>query len=117
MVVALDLEADGLAVAEVDHAGVLTGALQHAFTGGGKPLEEASRVLVAAVLRPEEREDRQLEVVRLALEQVDDALELSVGQSQLAMNGGAVDGLFRDRRQVIQSSREAGRRPSRCQRP
>ena len=68
-------------------------------------------MLVAAVLRPEEREDRQLEVIRLALEQVDDARELPVGQSERSM-----DGLFGDLRQVIQSSREAGRRPSRCER-
>ena len=84
MVVALDLEADGLAVAEIEHAGVLTGTLQDAFTRGGKPLEEEGRVLVAAVLRPEEREDRQLEMVRFAAEQVDDTRELPVGQAGVA---------------------------------
>ena len=68
-------------------------------------------MLVAAMLRPEERKDRQLEVVRLALEQVDDARELSVGQSERA-----VDGLFGDLRQVIQCRREARRRPPRCER-
>jgi hypothetical protein len=61
-------------------------------------------MLVAAVLRPEEREDRQLEVVRLAAEQLQDARELPVGQSESAM-----DGLFGDLRQVIQCRREAGR--------
>jgi len=109
--VALDLEADGLSLAEVDHAGVLTGALQHAFTRGGKPLEEESRVLVAAVLRPEEREDSQLEVVRFAAEQVDDTGELPVREAE-----GSVDGLFGDLRQVIQCRREARRRPPRCER-
>jgi len=65
-------------------------------------------MLVAAVLRPEEREDRQLEMVRLALEQVDDSGELPVREAE-----GSVDGLFGDLRQVIQSTREAGRRPPR----
>jgi hypothetical protein len=39
-------------------------------------------VLVAAVLRPEQREDRKLEVVRRALEQLQDAVELAVGQTE-----------------------------------
>jgi hypothetical protein len=39
-------------------------------------------VLVAAVLRPEEREDSELEVVRLAPEQVEDALQLPVGEAE-----------------------------------
>ena len=39
-------------------------------------------MLVAAVLRPEEREDRELELVRLAFEQVADSLELPVRQAE-----------------------------------
>jgi hypothetical protein len=42
-------------------------------------------VLVAAVLRPEQREDRELEVVRLPLEQFADPLELLVGQPECAV--------------------------------
>ena len=42
-------------------------------------------MLVAAVLRPEEREDRELEVVRIALEQRPDSLELLVGEPECAM--------------------------------
>jgi hypothetical protein len=42
-------------------------------------------VLVAAVLRPEHGEDRELEVVRVAAEQLLDALELPVGQTEGAM--------------------------------
>ena len=41
----------------------------------GSRLQEQRRVLVAAVLRPEQREDRELEVVRLAAEQVVDPLD------------------------------------------
>src|ERR671910_2305579 len=113
MVVALDLEADRLPVAEVDHAGVLTRALQHAFSFRGKPFQQEGRMLVAAVLRPEQREDRQLEMVRLALQQLDDALQFPVGQSQLSMDRCAVEGLLGDLRQVSQSSREARRQPPR----
>jgi hypothetical protein len=52
-------------------------------------------VLVATVLRPQQREDRELEVVRLALEQLADAVELPVGETERA-----VERLFRDLRQA-----------------
>src|SRR5512133_1780198 len=85
MVVALDLERDGLSVAEIEHARVLPGALEHALALRRKPLQEPRRVLVAAVLRPEEREDGQLEVVRVALEQLADAVELLVRKAECAV--------------------------------
>jgi hypothetical protein len=50
-------------------------------------------VLVAAVLRPEQREDRELEVVRIPSEELLDTVELPVGQTE-----GAVE-RFRDRAQ------------------
>jgi hypothetical protein len=83
--VALDLERDGEAVADVDHAGVLPGPLQDALAARGKALQERGGVLVAAVLRPEQREDRELEVVRRAAEQLVDPLELTVGKTELAV--------------------------------
>ena len=51
-------------------------------------------MLVAAVLRPEEREDGELEVVRLALQQLEDTVVLPVGEAELA-----VEWLFRDEAQ------------------
>jgi hypothetical protein len=39
-------------------------------------------VLVPAVLRPEQREDGQLEVVGVAVEQLADAGELGVGEAE-----------------------------------
>jgi hypothetical protein len=54
-------------------------------------------VLVAAVLRPEQREDRELEVVRLPLEQIADARELPVGETERP-----VERLFEDPRQRIE---------------
>jgi len=85
MIVALHLEGSRLAVAEVDHARVFTGALEDRVSVGREAAEKERRVLVAAVLRPEEREDRELELVRLALEQVADSLELPVRQAKSAV--------------------------------
>jgi hypothetical protein len=61
-------------------------------------------VLVAAVLRPEEREDRELEVVRLPLEQVADPVELAVRETERA-----VERLFDDPRQESENRRRDGR--------
>jgi hypothetical protein len=52
-------------------------------------------VLVTAVLRPEQREDRQLEVVRGPPEQRADAVELTVGEAEAAVER------FRDRAQGV----------------
>jgi hypothetical protein len=56
-------------------------------------------VLVPAVLGPQEREDRELEVVRIAAEKLPDSVGLPVGETE-----GAMERLFRYLRQVIQSS-------------
>jgi hypothetical protein len=60
-------------------------------------------VLVAAVLRPEEREDGELEVVRIAAEELPDTVRLPVGETERA-----VQLLFRDLRQEIQCSGRVG---------
>jgi hypothetical protein len=61
-------------------------------------------VFIAAVFRPEQREDRELEVIRFACEKLADSLELLVGQPQRT-----VERLFRrDLRQGLESTR--GRR-------
>jgi len=60
-------------------------------------------VLVAAVLRPEEGEDRELEMVRVSAEQLPDTLRLPVGETE-----GAVERLGGDLRQVIQSNQGCG---------
>jgi hypothetical protein len=51
------------------------------------------------VLRPEERENGELEVVRVAAEKLPDSFRLPVGQTE-----GAVERLLSDLRQAIQSS-------------
>jgi len=60
-------------------------------------------MLVAAVLRPEQREDRELEVVGLPLEQLDDVRVLGVGEAERLVKRP-----FRDSRQVVESSRLTG---------
>jgi hypothetical protein len=49
-------------------------------------------VLVAAVLGPQQREDGELEVVRPALEQFADPLELPVGEAEAAVQRLVGDG-------------------------
>ena len=114
VVVALDLERDREAVAEIEHAGVLAGALEHARAVARQAPEEKGGVLVAAVLRPQEGEHGELEVVGLPPEQRDDASELPVREAELTM-----ERLFRDRAQEVslagdrrRSARRSGGRGS-----
>ena len=93
MVVRLGLERDRDAVAEIDHACVLARPLQNPFTARGEAPQEPGRVLVPAVLRPEQREDRELEVVRRSPEQRPDTIELPVGETEPRVEW------FRDRAQ------------------
>ena len=76
VVVRFDLEDGAQAVADVDGAGVLAGALHDARPGGRQRLQMHARALVAAVLRPHHREQPELQQVRLAAEQLLDALVL-----------------------------------------
>src|SRR5204862_303269 len=85
VVVALDLERDRFAFAEVDHAGVLPRPLEHTLAARREPPEEWRRVVVAAVLRPEEREDRELEVVRIATHELLDPRELPIREPERAV--------------------------------
>ena len=73
---------------------------QHANTAGGRqPAEQRRRMLVAAVLRPQHREDGELEVVRIAAEKLADSLGFPIGETE-----GAMERLICDLRQAIQSS-------------
>jgi hypothetical protein len=65
-------------------------------------------VLVAAVLRPEEGEDRELEMVRVAPEQFPDTVRFPVGQTEGAMKGLNPGRIGGDLRQVIQCNRDGG---------
>src|SRR4029079_2164680 len=60
MVVRLDLEDGREPSADIDRAGVITGALEHARAARGQLLQMDARALVAAVLGPHHRKDAQL---------------------------------------------------------
>ena len=65
-------------------------------------------MLVATVLRPQQGEDRELEVVRFADEQLANSVELLIGQPQRT-----VERLFRrDLRQGLESTRGTRRVPA-----
>jgi hypothetical protein len=100
MVVRLDLERDGLALAEVDDARILARPLQDTFAYGRQPPQQRCGMLVAAVLGPEQREDGELEVVRLAFQETPDSLELAVREPERA-----VQRLFRNLRQGLSVAR------------
>jgi hypothetical protein len=104
VVVRLDLECNRRPVAEVEDARVLTGPLEDVLAGGRQPLQERGGVLVAAVLRPEEREDRELEVVRVASEQLPNTVRFPVGETE----GTVKKGLGGDLRQVVQCNQGRG---------
>ena len=72
MVVRLDLECDRPAAADVDGARVLARTHEHARTLGRQGSQQLLGVLVGAVLAPEQREHRELDLVGLAPELLDD---------------------------------------------
>ena len=76
MVVALHLEHDRLAVADVDHAGILARPLDHPWRLGRQPAQMQPRGFVRAVLVPHRREDPELGEARHPADQLEDALIL-----------------------------------------
>ena len=88
VVVRLDLERARQAAAERDGAGVLARAHDHARALGRQRAQQLLGVLVGAVLGPHQREDRELDLVRVALHVLDDELVLAVGETELAVARG-----------------------------
>src|SRR5262245_4633795 len=81
----LDLERSAMTTADVHGAGVLARTHHDPLSLRGQLPQQLPGVLVGAVLRPEQGEHRQLDLVRLPAEQLLDALVLVVGQPQLAV--------------------------------
>src|SRR5690606_1858580 len=90
VVVRFDLEHRCEAVADVDGAGVLARPLQHAWSLGRQRAEVHARALVAAVLRPHDREDAELREIRFPPEKLDDSLVLLCGDA-VALEDFGVD--------------------------
>src|SRR5262249_44201270 len=87
VVVGLDLERDSDPVAEIDGAGVLAGPHHDPLALGRQPPQQLARVLVGTVLGPEQAEHRQLDVIRLPPQLLDDELVLGVGQAKFTVLG------------------------------
>src|SRR5262249_41237149 len=60
VVVRFDLEGDGPAVGQPQHAGIFSRPLDDLWARGRKRVEDGARVLVGAVLAPQRRKDAQL---------------------------------------------------------
>ncbi len=98
VVVALHLEDAGLAVADVDHAGVLARPLDDPGRRRRQRAQVEARGLVRAVLVPHGREDAEFGEARRAPDEGEDALVLvrlqAVGSHEFGCDGG-VGGLHR----------------------
>src|SRR5215469_10771137 len=83
MVVALDLEDDGITIADVDDASILARTANHPRPRRRQCLEPDLRRFVGAVLAPHHREYAQFGDVRGAAEERDGALEFFPAQPVL----------------------------------
>jgi hypothetical protein len=87
VVVALDADGHGDAVAGVDDPGVLARADQHVGGLGGQAAQVNSRRLVRAVLAPHHCEQGQLEMVGRTTEDGLHLVALAVGEAQRPVDG------------------------------
>ena len=77
MIVALDLERDCPAIANIHYAGIFFAGLdQNVWTGSGKFFQLSSRIFVRAVFTPHDRKNPELGKIRLATKDFFDPLEL-----------------------------------------
>src|SRR5690242_1568235 len=83
MVVRFDLERDGKAVTDRDHARILARSLQHVRRVGRQRLQHRARMLVRAVLAPERTHDTELGERGLAAEHLSQTLKLVARETVL----------------------------------
>ena len=100
VVVALHLEDAGLAVTDVDHAGVFARPLDHPGRGGRQRAQMQARGLVGAVLVPHRREDAELGEAGLAPDQLENAAVL-VGLEPMRGHEFGGDGGFDGRHEAL----------------
>ncbi len=84
VVVAFHLEDGGIAIADVDHACVLAGALQHPGGLGRQLLQMDAGGFVGAVLGPHHAEDAQFHETGFAVQQLLDPAVFLIGQAVFA---------------------------------
>ena len=116
MIVGLDLEDRGEAVADVHRARVLARALQHTRSGGRQFPQVDARALVAAVLGPHHREDAELGQRRFTFHRANDAIVL-VRLEAVTLENSRIDGAHSVvRRSAGRSARSRHRSPTRTSR-
>ena len=94
VVMTLDLEGHGPAVADVDDACILLARLDQNTRAGGRELAElGTGILVGAVLAPHDGENAQFLEARLATEDGEDLLVLLGGESVLGDEFGSDRGI------------------------
>src|SRR5690606_21430459 len=84
VVVGFNLEGDAETFTNVDHTGVLAGALDYSLAGCWKALQQRTRVLVATVLAPHRAEHAQFDGPRFTAEQFHDPVILFSGKRHFA---------------------------------
>ena len=94
MIVGLDLEGAGPAVADVDDAGVLAGALDDELAAGGQSLQMHARGFVGAVFAPHHAINAKLGHGGLAALPLQDALIFFRGEAVFADDFGSNGGLL-----------------------
>ena len=112
VVVALHLEDRRLAVADVDHAGILARAADHPGRLGRQLLQVDARAFVGAMLGPHDREDAELDQVGLAAQRVEDALIFLGREAVLGDDFGGDAGIRSCARPLAATDATASRRPS-----
>src|SRR3954453_983352 len=83
---ALHLEDGGVAVADIDHPGIFARPADHPRRLRRKLFQMDSGALVAAMLRPHDREDAQLDQLWLPPQRLQDAL-IFLGRKTVLSNG------------------------------
>ena len=100
VIVALHLEDDAITIADIDHARIFTGALDHTGPGGRQGLEPFLRGFVGTMLVPHGRENAEFREGRCAPDEVENALIFvrleAVGSNHLFGDVGRVVGIGHD---------------------
>jgi hypothetical protein len=85
---AFDLEGEPLALAQIDHASVLTRAHQDAGAAGGELAQQGPGIAITAMLRPHHPEHAQLGPVGLATQSPHDLVVVGLAEALLAQRLG-----------------------------
>ncbi len=81
VIVAFDLEHGGIAIADIDHACILTRTLDHLGTAGRQCLQPEARGFIGTMFRPHDGENAQLRDIWRASQNVQNDLVFIRGQA------------------------------------